>query len=212
MSRLKIAVLISGSGTNLQTLIDETEKGNINARIKLVIANRKNAYGLERAKRHSITTACFRAKDYPSANDFDKAILSALKKSDIDLVVLAGYLSILTPTFIATYPNRIINIHPALIPSFCGKGYYGLKVHQAAIDYGVKLSGATVHFVDSGTDTGPVIMQESVPVFPDDTPEILQKRVLKVEHRLLPKTVKLFCENKLQVIEREGKKPLVKIL
>ncbi len=159
-----IAVLVSGGGTNLQSIIDAVEAGRINGQIKLVISNKEGAYGLERAKNHNIR-AVFE-KD-------EQAIIDIMKESQIDLVVLAGFLKILGPNFTKAFENRIINIHPSLIPSFCGKGYYGLRVHEAAVEYGVKVSGATVHFVDENADTGPIIRQETVEVLPEDSPQDL---------------------------------------
>lgn len=193
----KIAVLISGGGTNLQSIIDAVEAGKIKGEIRLVISNKEDAYGLERARKHNIS-AVF---------DNDEAsIIDRLKSEEIDLVVLAGFLKILSSNFTRAFENKIINIHPSLIPAFCGKGYYGLKVHQSAVDYGVKVSGATVHFVDENADTGPIISQETVKVLPDDTAEILQKRVLEVEHRILPMVVSKFCDNKIRV---EGRKVFI---
>ena len=193
----KIAVLISGGGTNLQSIIDAAEAGKIKGEIRLVISNKEDAYGLERARKHNIC-AVF---------DNDEAsIIDRLKSEEIDLVVLAGFLKILSSNFTRAFENKIINIHPSLIPAFCGKGYYGLKVHQSAVDYGVKVSGATVHFVDENADTGPIISQETVKVLPDDTAEILQKRVLEVEHRILPMVVSKFCDNKIIV---EGRKVFI---
>ena len=193
----KIAVLISGGGTDLQSIIDAVEAGKINGEIRLVISNKENAYGLERARKHNI--------DAIFDND-EQSIIDRLKNEEIDLVVLAGFLKILSSDFTRTFENKIINIHPSLIPAFCGKGYYGLKVHQSAIDYGVKISGATVHFVDENADTGPIISQEMVEVFPEDTAETLQKRVLKVEHRILPMVVSKFCDGKIRV---EGRKVFI---
>lgn len=194
-----IAVLISGGGSNLQALIDNVETGAINAKIAVVISSREDAYGLKRAERHGIPACCISKRDYDSVESFDRALLEKLREYDIDLIVLAGYLNILSSSIISAYSNRIINIHPSLIPSFCGKGYYGLKVHQGALDYGVKVTGATVHFVDEGTDTGPIILQKAVYIEEDDDAKSLAKRVLKVEHELLPKAVSLFVENKLVV-------------
>lgn len=190
----KIAVLISGGGTDLQSIIDAVESKEINGEIRLVISNKKDAYGLKRAEKHNIK-AVF-------DND-EESIINRLKNEQIDLVVLAGFLKILSSEFTRAFENRIINIHPSLIPSFCGKGYYGLKVHQAAVDYGVKISGATVHFVDENADTGPIIAQETVEVLPDDTAESLQKRVLEVEHRILPMVVSKYCDDKIKVVERK---------
>ena len=209
---LKIGVLVSGSGTNLQAIIDNIKSGFIAAEISVVISNRKSAYGLERAKGEGIPAQFISKKQAGNLVNFNKEIISSLQYHNVDLVVLAGYLSILSEEFISTYRNKIINIHPALIPSFCGAGYYGLNVHQAALDYGVKLSGATVHFVDEGTDTGPIILQKTVEVLNDDTAESLQQRVLKVEHELLPLSIKLFCESKLQIIKKENSKTKVLVV
>lgn len=205
MPQLKIGVLISGSGTNLQSLIDNIEKGFINAEISVVISNRQNAYGLERARQHNIDAVCINQKHYDSFEKFNDAIIEELSAHSVELVVLAGYLKILSHKFIEAYRNRIMNIHPSLIPSFCGKGYYGLKVHEAAINYGVKVSGATVHFVDEEADTGPIILQKTIEVDYNDTSETLQQKVLKIEHDLLPLAVKYFCEERLEVTERKVK-------
>lgn len=187
---LNIGVLISGSGTNLQAIIDETKAGGINGTIKVVISSKKDAYGLERARISGIESVY--------ETDEDK-IIDILEKNNIDLIVLAGYLKIITPKFVDKFRNKIINIHPSLIPSFCGKGYYGEKVHQGVIDYGSKVTGATVHFVDEGADTGAIIMQETVNVEQDDDVKSLSKRVLEVEHRILKESIRLFCENKLSI-------------
>ena len=187
---LNIGVLISGGGTNLQAIIDETKSGGINGTVKLVISNKENAYGLERARLSKIKAVY--------ETDEDK-IIELLKENNIDLIVLAGSLKIITPKFVDDFRNKIINIHPSLIPSFCGKGYYGEKVHQGVIDYGAKVTGATVHFVDEGADTGAIIMQETVNVEQDDDAKSLAKRVLEVEHRILKESIRLFCENKLSI-------------
>lgn len=187
---LNIGVLISGGGTNLQAIIDETKSGGINGKVKLVISNKEDAYGLERARLSGIKAVY--------ETDEDK-IIGLLKENNIDLIVLAGYLKIITPKFVDEFRNKIINIHPSLIPSFCGKGYYGEKVHQGVIDYGAKVTGATVHFVDEGADTGAIIMQETVNVEQDDDAKSLAKRVLEVEHRILKESIRLFCENKLSI-------------
>lgn len=190
---LNIGVLISGGGTNLQSIMDGTKSGEIDGTVKVVISNKENAYGLERAKNNGIE-AIFESEE-------DK-IIEILKDREVDLVVLAGYLKIISPKLINEYRNKMINIHPSLIPAFCGKGFYGQKVHQGVIDYGVKFSGATVHFVDEGTDTGPIIMQDIVEVKANDDAKTLAKRVLEVEHRILKKSVALFCKNKLRVEDR----------
>ncbi|WP_286315892.1 phosphoribosylglycinamide formyltransferase [Romboutsia ilealis] len=187
---LNIGVLISGGGTNLQAIIDETKSSAINGTVKLVISNKEDAYGLERARLSKIKAVY--------ETDEDK-IIELLKENNIDLIVLAGYLKIITPKFVDEFRNKIINIHPSLIPSFCGKGYYGEKVHQGVIDYGAKVTGATVHFVDEGADTGAIIMQETVNVEQDDDAKSLARRVLEVEHRILKESIRLFCENKLSI-------------
>ena len=201
MRKVRIAVLVSGGGTNLQTLIDAAEKGDINGEIAAVISDRENAYALERARKHGIKAIHIERKQLA------ERLIIELQRLDIELVVLAGFLSILDRELVKAYEGRIINIHPSLIPSFCGKGFYGERVHKAALEYGVKVSGATVHFVDEGTDSGPIIFQEAVPVYFEDTSETLAARVLQVEHRLLPAAVGLFCEGRLRI---EGRK--VKIL
>lgn len=187
---VKIGVLISGGGTNLQAVIDNCENKTINGEVKVVISNKSEAFGLQRAKNHNIK-AFFE-------NEEDK-IIEILKENKIDLVVLAGYLKIISPKLVNEYKNKIINIHPSLIPAFCGKGYYGEKVHQGVIDYGAKVTGATVHFVDEGADTGPIIMQKTVVVEQDDDAKKLASRVLEVEHEILAKSIAMFCENKLTV-------------
>ena len=202
---LKIGVLISGSGTNLQALINNVENGYINGQISIVISNKENAYGLERARMHNIPAVFINQRNYDSFEKFNDEIMEELEKHQVDVVVLAGYLKILSHKFIEKYKNKIINIHPSLIPSFCGKGFYGLKVHEAAISYGVKVSGATVHFVDEGADTGPIILQETVNVDFNDSAESLQQKILKIEHKLLPLAVKLLCENKIEVTGRKVK-------
>ena len=201
MRKVRIAVLVSGGGTNLQTLIDAAEKGDINGEIAAVISDNENAYALERARKHGIKAI------YINKKQLAERLIIELQRLDIELVVLAGFLSILDRELVKAYEGRIINIHPSLIPSFCGKGFYGERVHKAALEYGVKVSGATVHFVDEGTDSGPIIFQDAVPVYFEDTSETLAARVLQVEHRLLPAAVGLFCEGRLRI---EGRK--VKIL
>ncbi|MEL7604487.1 MAG: phosphoribosylglycinamide formyltransferase [Sedimentibacter saalensis] len=203
MPQLNIGVLISGSGTNLQSLIDNVENGQIDGKITVVISNKIDAYGLERARKHNIKSVFVDQKNYQDSEIYNEAVIKELKSNGVELVVLAGYLKILSRNFIETYRNRIINVHPSLIPSFCGKGYYGLKVHEAAVNYGVKISGATVHFVDEEADSGPIIIQETVKVDFKDTPEKLQKKVLKIEHKILPQAVKLFCEGRLDVVGRK---------
>ncbi|KPU27046.1 phosphoribosylglycinamide formyltransferase [Caloranaerobacter sp. TR13] len=203
MSSVNIGVLISGSGTNLEALINSIDKGYINGKIKVVISNREDAYGLERAKKNLIEALYINRKEFNNDIEFDLKILDELENRQVELVVLAGYLKVLSKKFVNHYKNRIINIHPSLIPSFCGKGYYGERVHRAVLEYGVKITGATVHFVDEGADTGPIILQEAVIVDDNDTIDTLKEKVLKIEHKLLPMAVKLFCENKLEVIGRK---------
>ncbi|SCY72411.1 phosphoribosylglycinamide formyltransferase [Alkaliphilus peptidifermentans] len=201
MSRLKVAVLISGGGTNLQALIDEIEKGYINAEIKLVISSNKNAYGLIRAEKHNIPTIIVDRYNYSNKDKRQKMVLDTLEKNQIDLVVLAGYLEIISNEVIEGFRNRIINIHPSLIPSFSGRGYYGERVHQEAIARGVKVSGATVHFVNEETDGGPIIIQEAISVEYEDNEKTLQMKVLKLEHKILPQAVKLFSEGRIEVVK-----------
>jgi phosphoribosylglycinamide formyltransferase-1 len=202
MSRIKIGVLISGSGSNLQSIIDSIEKEYINGEIAVVISNKKDAFGLERAKKHKIDSIYIDTKEFTD-DEFNDKILLELKSRNVELVILAGYLKILNKKFIDEYRNKIINIHPSLIPSFCGRNYYGLKVHQGAVDYGVKISGATVHFVNEEADNGPIIIQKTVEVDFLDTAESLQQKVLKIEHEILPEAVRLFCDNKLIVKGRK---------
>lgn len=203
MSSVNIGVLISGSGTNLQSIIDNIDTGYINGSIKVVISNKKNAYGLVRAEKKGIDNIFIDKSKYQSTEDMDKAIIKELQDRDVELVVLAGYINILSEGFVECYKNRIINIHPSLIPSFCGKGFYGIRVHRAVVDYGVKVTGATVHFVDKGTDTGAIILQDTADISPKDTPEDVQQKVLKIEHRLLPKAVKLYCDGKIKLDGRK---------
>ena len=201
---LKIGVLVSGGGTNLQAILDAIDAGEItNAKVDIVISNNASAYALERARKHDIEAVCIAPKDYPDREAFHKALLAKLQEKEVDLIVLAGYLVAIPPMMVEAYPNKIINIHPSLIPSFCGKGYYGLRVHQAVLDYGAKVSGATVHFVDEGADTGPIILQQAVSVLPEDTAESLQQRILEVEHEILPEAVALFCAERLLVQGRK---------
>ena len=197
----KIAVLVSGGGTNLQALIDAQHRGEIvNGEIAAVIASTPNAYALERAKNAGIPGYVVARKEYPSSQAMTIALTKKLQELGIDLVVLAGFMTILTGEMVQAYPNAILNIHPALIPSFAGPGCYGLHVHEKALEYGVKLSGATVHFVSEECDGGPIVLQKSVDVYPDDTPEVLQRRIMEeCEWKLLPQAVSLFCQDRLQV-------------
>lgn len=197
----KIAVLISGGGTNLQSIIDNVKSGFINCKIEIVISDNEKAYGIERARENHIYAIALGKKQY--GDKLSDEILKVVEEKDVDLIVTAGFLSILKGDLLKKFKDRIINIHPSLIPSFCGKGMYGLNVHKAAINYGVKVSGCTVHFVDEGTDTGPIIIQKSVPVFAEDTAEVLQKRVLEKEHEALPEAIKFISENKVKVEDRK---------
>lgn len=198
---LNIAVLVSGGGTNLQALIDAEKSGKIpNGRITLVISSRDDAYAVTRAKQADIPVEILRRKDYTAQDDYDSRLLELLEREKISLVVLAGFMTIISPRVIDRYRNRIINIHPSLIPSFCGEGCYGLRVHQAALKKGVKVTGATVHFVNEICDGGPIILQKAVDVLPNDTPQTLQRRVMEqAEWKLLPKAVALFCAGRLTV-------------
>lgn len=201
---VKIAVLVSGGGTNLQALIDAEARGEFpNGRIAAVISSSPSAYALERAKKAGIPSYVVNRRDYASNREMTVALAAQFKELGIGLVVLAGFLYVLTPELVEQYPNAIINIHPALIPSFCGEGFYGLHVHEKALAYGVKVSGATVHFVSDECDGGPIILQKAVPVEDGDTPETLQRRIMEqCEWKLLPKAVQLFCDGKLSVSGR----------
>ncbi len=199
----RLAIFVSGSGSDMQSVIDGIERKEIDAEIVLVVASKPGIYAIERAEKYGIPHEIYCKKDYDSLEGMYERLIARLKALDVDYVLLAGYLTILTPNMIQAFPNRIVNIHPSLIPAFCGKGFYGLKVHQAAIDYGVKLTGVTVHFVDEGADTGCIIAQEAVSVKSTDTAEELQKRVLEVEHRLLPEVMALICRDKVHI---EGRK------
>lgn len=204
-----IVVLVSGGGTNLQALIDSQESGNITGgRITCVISSKEGAYALERAKKHGIPTRVIPRREFPDSVSYSKAVLAALNEENADLVVLAGFMTILDECVTSAYAYKIINVHPALIPSFCGEGFYGLKVHEAALEYGVKLSGATIHFVNEKADAGAIILQGAVEVQKDDTPETLQRRIMEnVEWKLLPKAVSLFCQDRIEIV---GGKAFVK--
>ena len=197
----KIAVLVSGGGTNLQALIDAQERGELGCgKITLVIASKPDVYALERAKNHGIASQILARKEYESIAAYSKALTDALLAAEADLVVLAGFLTIIDEQVYNAFPNRILNVHPALIPSFCGKGFYGLRVHEAALEKGVKVSGATVHIVTPECDAGPIVLQKAVEVKDDDTPETLQKRIMEeAEWKILPAAVKLFCEDRITV-------------
>ncbi len=196
---LNIAVFVSGGGTNLQALMDAEKHGAIkNGKITLVVSSSETAYALKRAEKEGIKTAVVSRKAFENSASFDHALLQTVKENNIDLIVLAGFMSILGMGIIMEYKNKIINVHPSLIPSFCGKGYYGLKVHEAALDYGVRITGATVHFVNEIPDGGKIILQKAVEIIDGDTPETLQKRVMEqAEWVILPRAVSLFCEGKL---------------
>lgn len=198
---LKVCVLVSGGGTNLQALIDAiNDKRITNAKIEVVISNNKNAYALERAKNNNIAAECISPKDFENRDIFYEHLKETIDSYKVDLIVLAGYLVAIPSSIVEGYKNKIINIHPSLIPSFCGKGYYGLKVHEGVLARGVKVTGATVHFVDDGTDTGPIILQKPVLVKQDDTPQILQRRVMEeAEWQILPKAVDLIANNKVTI-------------
>lgn len=198
---LKILVCVSGGGTNLQAIIDGIREGSItNTEIVGVISNNKNAYALQRAEKNGIKACCVSPKDYESREEFNRVLLDTVNEAAPDLIVLAGFLVVIPKEMIAAYRNRIINIHPSLIPSFCGTGYYGLKVHEGVLERGVKITGATVHFVDEGTDTGPIILQKAVAVEEDDTPEVLQKRVMEqAEWMIMPKAIDMIANGQLAV-------------
>ncbi len=200
---LKAVVLVSGGGTNLQAIINAVNNGTItNTEIVGVISNNKNAYALERAEKAGIANACISPKNFASRAEFNQALLDAVDAFEADLLVLAGFLVVIPKVMIEKYRNRIINIHPSLIPSFCGTGFYGLKVHEAALEKGVKVVGATVHFVDEGTDTGAIILQKAVEVEQGDTPEVLQRRVMEqAEWKILPQAIDLIANGKIQVVD-----------
>ena len=196
---IRVGVLVSGGGTNLQAIIDAVKNKTItNASLEVVISNKKDAYALTRAKENNIAAECVCVKDYETREEFNKALIEKIDSYNLDLIVLAGFLVVLPPELIAKYRNKIINVHPSLIPSFCGNGFYGLHVHEKALERGVKVTGATVHFVDEGTDTGPIIYQKAVEVLPDDTPETLQKRVMEqAEWKILPQAINAMENNLL---------------
>lgn len=206
---LRIGVMVSGGGTNLQAIIDAVAQGKVtNTEIAAVISNNKNAYALERAKKAGIEAVCISPKDFDSREEFNEKLIEKIDSLRLDLIVLAGCLVVLPEKLIRKYPNKIINIHPSLIPSFCGTGYYGLKVHERALERGVKVTGATCHFVDAGTDTGPIIFQQPVEVMEDDTPETLQRRVMEqAEWVILPKAIHAIANGRVIV---EGNKVKVK--
>lgn len=197
---LKIGVMVSGGGTNLQAILDAIDNGQLkNVEVKVVISNNSGAYALERAKKHGIEAVYLSPKSFESREEFNDALLEKVDEYSLDLIVLAGFLVAIPAAMIRKYPNKIINIHPSLIPSFCGVGYYGLKVHEAALARGVKLTGATVHFVDEGMDSGPIILQKAVEVLPGDTPEILQRRVMEeAEWKILPQAIQMIADGRIE--------------
>lgn len=200
---LKMAVLVSGGGTNLQAILDAIDSGKItNAEVSVVISNNPGAFALERAKKHGVEAVCVSPKEFAERETFHSALMETIDRYQVDLIVLAGCMVVLPEALVKKYENRIINIHPALIPSFCGKGFYGLHVHEAALARGVKLTGATCHFVDAGTDTGPIILQKAVEVKEGDTPEILQRRVMEeAEWEIMPKAIDLIANGKISVVD-----------
>ena len=202
---LRIVVMVSGGGTNLQAIIDGVKDGTIsNTEIAGVISNNRNAYALERARINGLANICVSPKEYASRESFNEELLKTVDAFSPDLIVLAGFLVVIPPKMTAKYANRMINIHPSLIPSFCGTGFYGLKVHEAALARGVKVAGATVHFVDEGTDTGPILLQKAVEVLPEDTPEILQRRVMEqAEWKILPQAIDLIANGKVKVEDKK---------
>ena len=202
---LRVGVLVSGGGTNLQAIIDGIKNKVItNTEIEVVISNKKDAYALVRAKENGINAECISPKDFDERKDFNQALIDTLDKYKVDLIVLAGFLVVLPPEMISKYRNKIINIHPSLIPSFCGNGFYGLKVHEKALERGVKVTGATVNFVDEGTDTGPIIYQKAVDILPGDTPEVLQKRVMEqAEWKIMPQAINDIANGKIKVVDNK---------
>jgi phosphoribosylglycinamide formyltransferase-1 len=204
MKKLNLVALASGGGTNLQAIIDNIEKGILNAQMKAVISNNSKSGALERARKHNIQAIHLSHKQFGTPEEFDQRLLSVLRENETDLVILAGYMKMLSPTIVRAYKNKILNIHPALLPSFGGKGMYGIHVHEAVIDSGVKVTGVTVHLVDEIYDHGAIIVQECVPVLPDDTPETLQQRVLPHEHQLYSEAVQLFAEDKIEIKDNKA--------
>ncbi|MEN6376025.1 MAG: phosphoribosylglycinamide formyltransferase [Smithella sp.] len=194
---LKLGVLISGSGSNLQSIIDNIEKGALQATIRIVISNQPDAFGLTRAQKHGLPVAVLKHKDFKTREDFDAELVKILKNNEVDLVVLAGFMRVLTPLFLKAFPHKVINIHPALLPSFPGT-----SGQKDAFEYGVKFSGCTIHLVDDGVDTGPIIIQSVVPVFQNDTKETLAARILKEEHRIYPRAIQFFAEGKIEITGR----------
>lgn len=196
--KLGIGVLVSGSGSNLQSIIDKAEEGKLDAAIRVVVSNNAGAYALERARKHGIPAVVLDHREYPDRLAFDEAMIAVLKEHDVELVVMAGFMRVLTAPFLQAFPMRVMNIHPALVPSF-----QGLHGQERAFDYGVKFSGCTVHFADEGVDTGPVIIQAVVPVFDDDTADVLAERILREEHRIYPQAIQYYAEGKLEIVGRK---------
>ncbi len=201
---LRLGILVSGGGTNLQAIIDSIENGTVkNARIETVVSSNENAYAIDRAKKYGIGAIVISAKKFYSRDEYDEALVNHMKDKNIDLIVMAGFLSIVGSKLINQFKNRIINVHPSLIPAFCGDGYYGLRVHEKVLEYGVKITGATVHFVDEIVDGGPIILQKAVQIKDNDTAESLQNRVMaEAEWEILPKAINLIANNKLEVVGR----------
>jgi phosphoribosylglycinamide formyltransferase-1 len=204
MKKLNLIVMASGGGTNLQAIIDNIEAGKVDAQIKAVISNNSKSGALERARNHNISDIHLSHKQFATPEEFDQKLLSVLKEKETDLVILAGYMKMISPTVIREYKNKIINIHPALLPSFGGKGMYGMHVHEAVLESGVKVTGVTVHTVDEVYDHGPILYQKCVPVLPDDTPESLQQRVLPHEHEAYSKVIQLFAEGKIEIKDNKA--------
>jgi phosphoribosylglycinamide formyltransferase-1 len=199
LPKVRLGVLVSGGGTNLQSIIDGIQSGYLPASIEVVLSNKEDAYALQRAKKHDIPGFIVLPRNFATAREYDEELVKILKKHNVDLVILAGFIRVLSPHFVKAFSNRIMNIHPSLIPSFCGKGFYGKKVHEEVINYGAKITGVTIHFVDEGTDTGPIILQKAVQVEDDDTPETLASKVLKEEHKIYPEAIKLFAQGRLTI-------------
>ncbi|WP_296971224.1 phosphoribosylglycinamide formyltransferase [Tepidanaerobacter sp. EBM-38] len=205
LPKLRLGILVSGGGSNLQSIIDKAEAGYLPAEVVVVISSKQDVYALERAKKHNIPAAVVLPKNYKTREEYENELIKILNAYNVDLVILAGYIRVLSPHFVRAFQGKIMNIHPSLIPAFCGEGFYGEKVHKAVLDYGVKLTGVTVHFVDEGADTGPIILQRAVPVKDDDTVETLAARVLEEEHRIYPEAIKLFAEGRLEINGRRVK-------
>ncbi len=202
-----MGILASGNGSNFQKIVDESEKGELPAKVVVLLSDRSDAFVLQRARNHQIPTYVVKPRDFSSQEEYEEKMIEILNQHCVQLVVLAGFMKILSPRFIRAFKDKVINIHPSLIPAFCGKGFYGMKVHQAAIEYGVKISGATVHFVNEDVDAGPIIIQKAVLVSDDDTPETLAEKVHRVEHEILPEAIRLFALGKLQI---RGRRVIVK--